>query len=430
MEIYLQNYWLLYLDFLFRFRRIKYKGIPLSLLPNFYQYLDNGAKTVMGEACFKKSLYHKQVNENQLHMYFEKYVSAVEIEIPQEKKKGIGRVLYNTTIPLVSKPPKKEMERCKKEFEDIFQMSEENPVFSSDFFRTKIYEGFDNMMDAIESYDEYLKTHGDNIRALVITTAESLRWRSLVLVAKKYGIPTFVLQHGALMGAEAFFPLFTDYAAVYGNFERDWYEKKGVEKERVTITGYSKFDRIFHEPIMPKELVCRQLGLCPSKSIVLIPTQPLMEETFIKLVEELAANTHLQVVIKPHPIEINRKGIQEYVRLSIELSNVMVITQGDIYRLLPHVDVAVILESTLGLEAMLFGVPVVSYKYSFEREYKYYDALKQFRESNFEIAVHKVFRILSDPVYRMEAQNMLVSFLQYAYPLRLSRLSDFIEEVT
>ncbi|WP_252187902.1 hypothetical protein, partial [Bacillus subtilis] len=39
MSAYLSNYWVLYRKYVELFDKLRYKGIPLGLISNFYQYI-------------------------------------------------------------------------------------------------------------------------------------------------------------------------------------------------------------------------------------------------------------------------------------------------------------------------------------------------------------------------------------------------------
>ncbi|MED3281620.1 spore coat protein, partial [Bacillus thuringiensis] len=71
-DIYLKNYWLLNLEYINIFSRLKQYNIPLPLLSNFYQYLDEDIKNKMKDNNFYKQLSIEPIAETQLQLEFEK----------------------------------------------------------------------------------------------------------------------------------------------------------------------------------------------------------------------------------------------------------------------------------------------------------------------------------------------------------------------
>ena len=52
-KIYLENYWLLFLEFIDAFEKLTYQNIPLALLGNFRHYLDESLREKMTKDDFK-----------------------------------------------------------------------------------------------------------------------------------------------------------------------------------------------------------------------------------------------------------------------------------------------------------------------------------------------------------------------------------------
>ncbi len=90
------------------------------------------------------------------------------------------------------------------------------------------------------------------------------------------------------MGDEAFLPVFTDYQAVFGAYEAEWYKAKGCREEQIIITGHPRFDEIFSREPIDRDTFYRKLSFLPSQRTVLIATQPFSDEFYTGVLEELA----------------------------------------------------------------------------------------------------------------------------------------------
>ncbi len=62
------------------------------------------------------------------------------------------------------------------------------------------------------------------------------------------------------MGDEAFLPVFTDYQAVFGTYEAEWYKAKGRRDEQIIITGHPCFDEIFSREPIDQDTFYRKLS--------------------------------------------------------------------------------------------------------------------------------------------------------------------------
>ncbi|MEC3458220.1 spore coat protein, partial [Bacillus thuringiensis] len=93
-DIYLKNYWLLNLEYINIFSRLKQYNIPLPLLSNFYQYLDEDIKNKMKDNNFYKQLSIETIAETQLQLEFEKIMYVFQSKI--KRKNQNGAILLNS----------------------------------------------------------------------------------------------------------------------------------------------------------------------------------------------------------------------------------------------------------------------------------------------------------------------------------------------
>lgn len=92
-----------------------------------------------------------------------------------------------------------------------------------------------------------------DISGVIVGTTEDITSRALTFLSSSEGIPSYCLQHGAVMGEEAYFPVFATKQVVYGKYEEDWYLQKGVSESQIEILGHPRYDEIFDRVYMDKK---------------------------------------------------------------------------------------------------------------------------------------------------------------------------------
>lgn len=208
---------------------------------------------------------------------------------------------------------------------DLFAKAEGHPAFSNEFFTQTFLSRIPTIVDTIEMV---FNLYNDlPVAAVMVGTTEDVASRTLAVVAGIKGIPSVCLQHGILMGEEAFIPVFSSHVGIYGQYEHDWYTRRGLEAERIVIIGHPRYDDIFTAPHTPKDSFRETYQLDPHKVTLLIATGPTLDEYKIRtLLTQLASHPQFQLIIKPHPWELSKKLISLYTEYEEEYSNVHVVT--------------------------------------------------------------------------------------------------------
>lgn len=313
----------------------------------------------------------------------------------------------------------------------IFALYKNHPLFNNLHFKEKFLTDIPLMIKEIDMIN--LIFEKNLISSVIVGTTEDMTSRVLTLLASSKGIPSFCMQHGALMSEEAFLPVFATKQVVYGAYEKDWYLKKGVEKNRISVVGHPRFDDIFTNNRMDKRRFFRKLRINIQKKIVFIATQPFNTSFYMDLASILIRDPEIVVVLKPHPLEKSRNLVKEYIQLSKKHPSVKYVTNKvNLYDIIVNSDAVVIANSTVGLEAMLLNKPVVIYKsQTLNRDYPYYDTLDHLVAYDAE-AVSTITRdILYHPGSRKE-KELRELFLEHNYPQRtaIQKLRNLIKELT
>ncbi|PEK53702.1 spore coat protein [Bacillus toyonensis] len=448
-DIYLKNYWLLNLEYINIFSELKHYNIPLPLLSNFYQYLDEDIKNKMKDHNFYKQLSIEPIEETQLQLEFEKIISVFQSKI--KRKNQNGEILLNSDYlrfsvsnfthfnpnqtKILTRSKKTELYGlptiCAPDYinkasntthvfiekaKELFLKFNKHPLLSNMFFQKKLLSDLPIMIEKLNMTHFIFKEQ--DISGVIVGTTEDITSRALTFLSRSEGIPSYCLQHGAIMGEEAYFPVFATKQVVYGKYEQDWYLQKGGCESQIEIIGHPRYDEIFNRTYVDKKTIFNKLKIDPSTKVVFIATQPFKTSFYIELTEKLVKDKNITVIIKPHPWEKGRNLVGEYIRLSNVYPNVKYITnEVNMYDVILHANLVVISNSTVGLEAMLLDIPVVVYKSLLEeRDYKYYDTLDWLVNHSMEDMISTIKKVLNDSLQSNLAKELRRKFITENYP--------------
>ena len=411
MSTYLSNYWTLYKEFVETFNHLKYKEIPVVLLTNFYQQIDSELKMKMEHENFHLNIKSPRLNQEMIQPYFEKWLE--KIRAPLLDKPNEGRVLINadyTRIPeqtymntfdpeqtlilsrskgshiykipsvntgIYVEANQEASDEIIKEAIGIFQSFNNHPAFGNEFFQQSFIKRIPQIVNTLNMVFNLFDNQ--EISTVVVGTTEDMQSRALSIVGLTKGIRSICLQHGILMGEEAFMPVFTTVVGVYGEYEKNWYVKRGVTKERVAEIGHPKFDEIFHDTVTDKTDFMKKYGLDPNKQTLLVITGPQLDVVrFEALMKNILDESNFQIILKPHPWEMGKKKYGMYLELEEKYHSLQVYTSRDnnLYELLSQSDGVVSSLSTVALEGILSNKPVFIYNFlNSNRPYDYFDIL-------------------------------------------------------
>lgn len=157
--------------------------------------------------------------------------------------------------------------------------------------------------------------------------------RALVEYADLKGIPTIQIAHGLFNRPVVQFagnipPLYSDHITVFGKRSRQIFLEDGTDPDRVFLTGSVEWDSLYHakRSLSQKEARTR-LGLDPDKPVILFcgtyadgasaffsPVCHRLFEIHGALIEAIKnLGQEVQLLIRPHPLELKRAGISSKV---------------------------------------------------------------------------------------------------------------------
>ncbi|WP_099354153.1 CDP-glycerol glycerophosphotransferase family protein [Fredinandcohnia onubensis] len=458
-SIYYRNYWGLFADFVEAFEKLTYRNIPLTLVGNFQSYLTNRAvREIMKSETLIPYIKNQFQRSDEIQPFFDRYLKVSAYKNIGNKKgkslilQGKGDHLrfpietfieYFHPTKCIFLHPQKEITnnyihpnigpthylddyksseststKIIEEANDIFKKYYKHPVFSHENFRSKFLSAIPKIIELIIAFEEYLKKVP--ISSLIVGNTNGMFTRTLTQVAALKGIPSICTQHGIIANEIGFLPIFATKHAVFGNYEKDWYKTRGVNEDRIEITGHPRFDRIFTHHTISKTSFLSKFNIKPNKKIVLIATNAIQNKKALQsLVEKLSLNPILEIIIKPHPKEVLRNKLKPYRQITSISESVHLSTKMELYDLLENVDIVVQQLSTVAIEAMLFNKPVFFMKestnYNMDNQY-YFESIGKFAYKNPEDLAKKINEYFHSELFSRKYTQKIQEFIKYSYP--------------
>jgi UDP-N-acetylglucosamine 2-epimerase len=194
---------------------------------------------------------------------------------------------------------------------------------------------------------------------LVVMNETTMLGGVAVALAKSKGIRTICIQHGA-MGDDAadILPVTVDKILVWGNSTKKILVDSHVPEEKIMITGPPQIDRKIIISDEEKKSIER-IGVNRNKRIVFLTTQPIpeMNDIVIEVCKAVKGIENTQLVIKMHPAEFSP---DMYKKIAKEVGIDAIITKDYLYPLIDACEVMVTSSSTVGIESLMLGKPVMT----------------------------------------------------------------------
>ncbi|MDR6224326.1 capsular polysaccharide export protein, LipB/KpsS family [Desmospora profundinema] len=449
--------WALYFDFLHEFRTLTYRGVAIGLFCHFPYYIGRMASKIE-QPAFKQHLRH-QPSREQIQPNFEQFLPhpdpATSLKAQNKKVLFLGgtylhpldpsRVLVLRTddcasyrgLPTCNLQSYQSdvstlIQEIQSRAQNIFQKLDDHPVFGVPMFSRKLIEqDIPTIIPWLVAVFDLLEQVP--VAGVVVEGANATAKVSCILptVAAMKGIPSLCLQHGIIGADRGWLPLYTTEQAVYGFYEKKFFQDAGVPEDRLEIAGHPRFDAIFERRHMNKADFCTKYQINPRKKWALIFTQPIWELTHLSNLVRHLLRYSLGVMIKLHPAEIRNDHWKERYKPLIERypSVRWFTTECHLYNLMANADAAVSMNSTTGLEQLLMDKPVVYMGKGTGAPYRY---SPQLTNPDPKIAATLVQRLIVDQSFRVFARRKRVRYLAKAYPVRQSKEKVFqlIERLT
>jgi glycosyltransferase involved in cell wall biosynthesis len=322
-------------------------------------------------------------------------------------------------------------------FTDLFQYGGFNFwSYVEEEFSFNLRYGTTPLMRYITGLAAYLSKK--KVDAIVVSHDDHTLGRLAVKVAKKLDIPSLLVIHNP---ATSFcirqLPIYATKAAVWGELHKSEFVKKKVPSSKLIVTGCPRFDEYVKKPLFAREAVFKMLNLNQDKKTILLAPDPIEANKQMELVmlsiSLLKKINNIQIVIKLHPDDKDPEFYHPIIK-SIDPSESIVLTKdSDLFSLLNISDIVIVDSSTVGLEAIILGKPVIAANFSHSlKSFSYAEsgaALGVYTPEDFAEAVEKV---LHDRAVQERLRVAREKFV-YEYAFKLDgaaskRISDLLME--
>ncbi len=221
-----------------------------------------------------------------------------------------------------------------------------------------------------------------------ITASNSYSDSGVTKSAQRFGVPTVGMPKSWDNLSKILNPATTDYVLVWSEFmKQQAIRHQGYREHQITVTGVPQFDIYAHpEHLVSREEFCKKFNFDPNKKIVLYGSvgggnRIGMEADYPEMIQEWIDSGELsgvQVLVRPHigypndPEKFQR--LAQCSNIAIDRTDTRDARMPDhwdpsfnhlahLYNSLHHADACVTIGSTLTLDAIACGTPVVNIKF-------------------------------------------------------------------
>lgn len=223
-----------------------------------------------------------------------------------------------------------------------------------------------------------------NVKALVMCNWQEVLSAGLVEGARLAGIKSVGIKRGLTLDCPEMSILPLDKLAVSGNYVKNIFQNRGVEPEKVEVTGTPIFNTLLEKLSKKEEIrtkICGHLKIGHNDKIICYTTQgvTITYELKDKISETRAIFEAVKklpdafLIVKVHPSEMDFSFYKE-INSSINLSKIAYIKDElPLDELIISSDILITKHSTTGLDAVIAGIPlfIVDFKSGDFESYPY-----------------------------------------------------------
>ncbi len=191
--------------------------------------------------------------------------------------------------------------------------------------------------------------------AIALASDQHRTGRVVTQLAERRGIPVVVLQHGLPQAAIGYLPVVAPTVATWSAASRQWFVDAGTDPDRLKVLGNPRFDEFAANGPAADGPEGR-----PRMLLALSPTSPAVNSAAASLaVRALQDLPAASLVIKLHPGQGDWGHVRRLVRASPVAHRVNLRRRSSLAPLLRWADVTLIHRSTVAVDSLAAGKPVV-----------------------------------------------------------------------
>lgn len=301
-----------------------------------------------------------------------------------------------------------EVKKVQEQARKMMQLYQSHHLYGDEEFQKWFFIKIRAVINYLEMYKGFL--NDVHASCIILSNTNDYKNRILALIAAEKGIPTICMQHGIISSEIGYTPKIAKIDAVYGEFEIDWFTKRGVTEGTFEIIGHPRFDQVKTRPKVPESKFHKTLETDPKKKTIMIAVRGNIDlDNWRRLITKISSEYNMNILIKNYPTKAPHP-------LTKEFDFVYPTKDYNIYDMFPHVDAVVTYPSTVGLEAMLANRPVFILNKYFDGYTGYYDSLGELAQTDPEKLAEVIIRYFKDSHFQKYADQIICDFLGFAYP--------------
>ena len=248
--------------------------------------------------------------------------------------------------------------------------------------------------------------------------------KTLVFICKKYSILTCFLPFIGIPNAYTYTtPYYCDRIYVDGKLDKELLTKNGVDQEKIIVSGSIRHENLFKYKYKLSNIKDtfsgKKYSLSQNKTKILLATNPISIESnnyiFKSVANALRRLSNIQFILKLHP----REGGLNYKKLLEEMgyNDIIIVKDVNLYDLLNSCDFLLTKDSSIILEAIVIGIPIIcldlmNKRIYFEGNYLYSDEKYVVKAYNEEDIYNSLMLFITNPKKLEEYLNEMKKNLQ------------------
>lgn len=186
--------------------------------------------------------------------------------------------------------------------------------------------------------------------------------RLAVAVSRRLGIRSVVLQHGLPQDRIGYLPVIADAVATWSQASRHWFIRGGTPDASLVVTGNPRLDAFVGRPAI------RSAGSTPVILLALSPTaRPTNQALVSDVVASLEFVPNARLIVKLHPGASDWGFVRSIVRGAGAANRVDLRRHEPLHPLLTSATAVVVHRSSVAVEALAAGRPVIVHRAGSER---------------------------------------------------------------
>lgn len=216
-----------------------------------------------------------------------------------------------------------------------------------------------------------LKIESSNYKVFIMINEFGAPGKIAYYVASKHGIPVYFIPYCGIPRRESdVTPYLSDFICVDGELDKEYLTNKGVNSKKIHIRGSPKYENILNKKVNSlNEIQDHFTGkihpLLKNKHKILLATNFFADEAnwilLSSVVNTLKKFNEIQFIIKLHP---SQDGL--FIRDSLKklVYEGVIVKDVNIFDLIKSVDIFLTEESSVILDAMVVGTPIICLDFS------------------------------------------------------------------